>query len=290
MKRLREHQKKFFWIYNNYKYSDPISIETFYETALETSDKVKNIQERLDQIRFYEDIREKERSSILANFNFTKDEERILKWSSILAWWQDQRKKANLIADYWLNEFLKKIGERYNYSLIELQHTDFNEILGLLEGKKISKSVIKTRMKECFHYILPDGSIGLIEGKEATKIKNKLLVTKDETDLWELRGLSGSLGIAHGKVRIIRNPKTESIEKGDILVAGMTRPDYLPLMKKAAAIVTDEGGITCHAAIIARELGIPCVISTKKATSILRDGQEVTVNANHGIVRIPKGE
>ena len=78
------------------------------------------------------------------------------------------------------------------------------------------------------------------------------------------------------------------VKKGDILVAVMTRPDYLPAMKRAAAIVTDEGGVTCHAAILSRELGIPCIIGTKIATKVLKDGQLVEVNANHSWVKIIK--
>jgi pyruvate, water dikinase len=73
---------------------------------------------------------------------------------------------------------------------------------------------------------------------------------------------------------------------GDVLVTGMTRPEFVPLMKLASAIVTDEGGITCHAAIVSRELGKPCVIGTKNATKVLRDGMLIEVDAEKGIVRI----
>ncbi len=68
----------------------------------------------------------------------------------------------------------------------------------------------------------------------------------------------------------------------------MTRPDYIAGIKKAAAIITDEGGVTCHAAIVSRELGIPCIIGTKIATKVLKDGDQVDVNANHGIIKIIK--
>ena len=73
----------------------------------------------------------------------------------------------------------------------------------------------------------------------------------------------------------------------------MTTPDFVPAMGKAAAIVTDEGGITCHAAIISRELGIPCIVGTRIATKVLRDDDYVEVNANHGIIKhisMPKSE
>ena len=78
------------------------------------------------------------------------------------------------------------------------------------------------------------------------------------------------------------------LEIGDILVSPMTRPELMPAVKRAAAIVTDEGGITCHAAIVSRELGIPCIIGTKNATRILKDGDKVEVDANHGVVKILK--
>ena len=75
------------------------------------------------------------------------------------------------------------------------------------------------------------------------------------------------------------------MQKGEILVAIMTTPDFTPALKKAAAIVTDEGGVTCHAAIISRELGIPCVVGTRIATRTFKNGDILEVDANHGIVR-----
>ncbi|MEY2664432.1 MAG: hypothetical protein RIT04_240, partial [Candidatus Parcubacteria bacterium] len=80
----------------------------------------------------------------------------------------------------------------------------------------------------------------------------------------------------------------DSFEDGSVLVTSMTRPEFVPLMKKAIAIVTDEGGITCHAAIVSRELKKPCIIGTKVATQVLKDGDMVEVDANSGIVRILK--
>ena len=77
-------------------------------------------------------------------------------------------------------------------------------------------------------------------------------------------------------------------QEGQILVACMTQPEFVPAMKKAIAIITDEGGLTCHAAIISRELKKPCIISTKKATRVLKDGMKVEVNATEGYVKIFK--
>ena len=100
-----------------------------------------------------------------------------------------------------------------------------------------------------------------------------------------LRGLGAAPGSASGSVRLLGDPHdTAGFHDGDVLVAHMTTPDWVPLMRKAAAIVTDSGGMTCHAAIVSRELGIPCVAGTGDATKRLRNGEIVTVDATHGTV------
>ncbi len=98
-------------------------------------------------------------------------------------------------------------------------------------------------------------------------------------------GLSASRGTATGVVRILSLISDgDRLQPGDVLVTTMTKPDWLPLMRRAAAVVTDGGGITCHAAVVCRELGIPCVVGARDATSVLLDGQLVTVDAERGTV------
>jgi pyruvate,water dikinase len=100
-----------------------------------------------------------------------------------------------------------------------------------------------------------------------------------------LEGLGASPGIASGKVVIIRGQSDSGkVREGDILVAKMTNPDMVPAMRKVNAIVTDEGGMTCHAAIVSRELGTPAVVGTRKATSTLKNGQIVTIDGEKGLV------
>lgn len=100
-----------------------------------------------------------------------------------------------------------------------------------------------------------------------------------------LSGLAASPGLAGGRVRILGRPSDgDRLADGEVLVATMTNPDWLPTMRRAAGLVTDGGGMTCHAAIVARELRIPCVVGTRRATQLLRDGEEVTVDGSHGQV------
>lgn len=105
----------------------------------------------------------------------------------------------------------------------------------------------------------------------------------------QIKGNSAYPGKAQGLVRIIKNKESFRIFKdGEILVTSMTTPDFLPIMKKSIAFITDEGGITCHAAIVAREMKKPCIIGTKIATQVLKDGDMVEVDADNGVVRILK--
>ncbi len=119
------------------------------------------------------------------------------------------------------------------------------------------------------------GSSNNMEGDEETKTAGKQLT----------KGMAASPGRASGKVKILEEDMSLSeVKEGDIMVTSMTSPDMVPAMIRSAAIVTDEGGMTCHAAIVARELGIPCVVGTSNATKVLENGQIVTVDGSTGVI------
>ncbi len=102
-----------------------------------------------------------------------------------------------------------------------------------------------------------------------------------------IKGIAaGKRGFGIGIAKVVSNPQEAAkvMKKGDILVTDMTNPDYVPFMKLAGAIVTDKGGVTCHAAIVSRELGIPCVVGTEKATQVMVTGKEYTVDSKSGVV------
>jgi pyruvate,water dikinase len=108
----------------------------------------------------------------------------------------------------------------------------------------------------------------------------------------EVKGIvasKGKSGSVRGTARIVSDPhNTKGFNEGDILVASMTSPEYIYLMRKSSAIITDEGGLTSHAAIVSRELGVPCIVGTKVATKVLHDGDYVEVDANRGVVAVLK--
>lgn len=132
-------------------------------------------------------------------------------------------------------------------------------------------------------YIVQTRPITTLGGKNGRKKSDSPDIGLAQTPI--LQGSAASPGMGTGHVKIIKSPKEIGrVHEGDVLVSKMTSPDFVPAMKKASAIVTDEGGQTSHAAIVSRELGIPCVVGTKSATTKLKDGYVVTVDGTKGLV------
>jgi len=116
--------------------------------------------------------------------------------------------------------------------------------------------------------------------------KNTIAALMEEDRGETVTGNVAQPGVVEGIVKIINSQEDfEKFHDGNILVAAMTRPELMPVIRRAAGIITDEGGVTCHAAVISRELGIPCIIGTMNATAKLKDGDHVELNANSGEVR-----
>jgi len=133
------------------------------------------------------------------------------------------------------------------------------------------------------------GELYILQARPITTLRevdSEMGTSKKEEKLNVLaRGLAASPGIASGPVIVIRDMnEIARVTEGDIMVTGMTNPDMVPAMRKAAAVVTDEGGRTCHAAIVSRELGIPCIVGSKDGTAKLKEGTVVTVDATRGVV------
>ncbi len=129
------------------------------------------------------------------------------------------------------------------------------------------------------------GRTYLVQSRPITTLHTRAAEPGDAEQRTLVRGLAASSGRASGAVRILTSPDQGHLLKdGEVLVASMTSPDWVPAMRRAAALITDGGGLTCHAAIVSRELGVPCVVGTRNATTTLRDGEVVTVDGKRGEV------
>ncbi len=182
------------------------------------------------------------------------------------------------------SQISKVIGEKLSLEPHLVLCTTKKEMLTYLKnGKAPTVSILRERFlaavvvannkeQECF------------TGEKLKMIETSILTTQTTS---VIEGQTAYTGKVKGIVKIIFDVESESsnFNEGDILVAGMTRPEYLPLMKKAAAFVTDSGGILSHAAIVARELKKPCIIGTQIATKVLKNGDMVEVDAERGIVK-----
>ena len=214
-----------------------------------------------------------------------------LRFFQDLAVLRDERKRLNYIGLYGLMKILREVCRRQQINP-ELVNGLLPQQAGALFDGKITHEQLEHQLTEgVFQHISHEGEFRYafgVEGQNLWKEVSKV-VGASQTSISEVKGMVASRGHAKGIVRIIHDPHAEqahAMRDNDILVTSMTRPEFLPLMKKAAAIVTDEGGISCHAAIVARELGKPCIIGTRNATQVLHDGDLVEVDAEKGIVRI----
>jgi len=138
-----------------------------------------------------------------------------------------------------------------------------------------------------FEWAAEGGKVFLVQTRPVTVLYEKG-VEKEKAEIKVepiLKGLAACPGVATGVVKIIKDPsELDKIQKGDVLVTKMTNPDFVPAMKRATAIVTDEGGQTSHAAIVSRELGVVCVVGSREATKKLKDGDVITVHGTEGKV------
>jgi pyruvate,water dikinase len=152
---------------------------------------------------------------------------------------------------------------------------------------------LATRVEE--HYGAPQDTEWAIEDGEIFLVQSRPITTLERTTGGArsapeagavlVRGLGAAPGVVTGRVRTLRDPADgHALTAGEILVAPMTSPDWVPVIRRAAALVTDSGGMTCHAAIVSRELGVPCIVGTRRATEVLRDGMMVTVDGGRGAV------
>ncbi len=152
-------------------------------------------------------------------------------------------------------------------------------------GKKLEDHYGKPQDIE---WAVENGEVFIVQTRAVTTFKphaEEQVTANEEKGKILLKGETASAGVYSGKVKIIHNMSDlGKIEKGDILVTAMTTPDMVPGMQRAGAIVTNDGGMTCHAAIVSREMGTPCIVGTEHATDVLKDGEIITVHASQGIV------
>lgn len=264
--------------------------ETHYSAEVRELVKkpLAELQKSWKELQEYSKIRNRDLKGVVRQYRIqSKDLQIFIDFGLAL----DARNEAEYIMSlcgYGLIPMYTEIAKRLFLSIKQVRHLTYEETIAALQGKI---DPIETLAKK-----------GKIIGWvfDRTMTKKKYLYPKEATTFFsylakhsknlqgnnEAKGMCGSPGKAVGKARILHYPKDGiKVKDGDILIVHVTTVDYLPAMKKAAAYVTEVGGLTCHAAVVAREFGVPCVVGLKNATRNFKDGQYVEVDANGGTVK-----
>jgi len=286
-KLLQQHQKNYFWIHNNYVTATILDTAYFGQEVDKLFSLGMDLKKEIEKIENTPKINLKKKQDLMKKLKIHSEVFLLMTISEDFTYWQDERKKSTFWSAHYGTLILNEIGKRLGIPEIELKYMSPREVSSVFKQKPLRAELQQRMANTAFYWDLE--GYDCITGSNADMVKKKIIGDITLSDVDDFRGLTASMGKASGMVKVLKSStEMAKVQQGDILVAVMTRPDYIPAMKKAAAIVTDEGGVTCHAAIVARELGIPCIIGTKIATKILKDGMKVEVNANHGWVKILK--
>ncbi len=278
---LHEHAKKFEYIpLYDYDY-EPYSLAYFKKRLdeLNTDPNAKNhIAEKEKNVK----QNAKKLEQLLSTPIINEKEKLRLRMLNALFNHKDQRSHYRSIDSYMGKKIYDELASRVKLSLSNLLFLTDEEITEKLNNP--NKQIDLEPRRKGYALIVEHGRVELLTGKSMQDYLKKNLFEEMKN---QITGLSVTPGFVKGVARVILHPSEISkIQQNDILVTPMTRPDYVSFMKKCAAIVTDEGGMLCHAAIVSRELNIPCVVGTKTATSIIKDGDMIEVDANKGVVKI----
>lgn len=284
---IKKHAEKFFWIENSYLKGIKLKTDYFLKKIQRYFKENINLEEKIKELRNIVRNYQRRKKILIKKLELDQETIKLIKWIEFFGYLHDQRKRVMMEAHYYITLILKEIGRRLKLTLKEMYYVDHHQLEEMILKKKFDKKIIKERMKICAYLIWPK-RYKILTGKKAEKW-HKILLGERKRVIGEIKGVSASSGVVIGKAKIVEDIRDgDKIKKGDILVTGMTRPHWMPFIKKVAGIVTDEGGITCHAAIISRELGLPCIIATKVATKVLRDGNLIEIDTNHNRVKILK--
>lgn len=228
---------------------------------------------------------------LIKQLNMPKNLQKIYEMAADVTFLKGYRKDSCYYAFFALDKILREVSRRTGLKLFDihmLTHLEVEDLL--LHNKKVEAEEFERRKKHAV-VILKDGALSVLSGDAADEfIKGKNIKKEDLTiSADSFKGTCACSGFAKGVVRVVNKPEEmHKMNQGDIMVSHTTFPSLVPAMKKAAAIVTEDGGITCHAAIVARELKTPCVTGIKVITQVVKDGDVVEVDADAGVVKIVK--
>ena len=282
---LVRYAERWHWVENSYFETKKLPAGYFAEKVRALAPA--EARRKLTEIENYLRETKQKKAEICTRFKLPPE---IAELSSILShsiWWQDHRKGLAWWAADTIDILSRVAEKKFKISFGSILMYTANEWTELFARQKIvADSVIKERSTLTIFDCTSDGVIEY-RGKEAEKILGVFEDEKNASYVAQIiKGTAVSKGRATGRVCVLLSPRNlDKMQDGNVLVTAMTSPDFIVAMRRASAVVTDVGGLMSHAAIISRELRVPCIVGTKIATKVLKDGDLVEVDASSGVVK-----
>ncbi len=285
---LEKHTQKYCWVY--YVYMGPaFNLDQFLDFIRDYLRKHINPSEKIAEIYTNAAKIKQKKIEYLGVLKPTEFDRAILELAGLIVWSKPRRKDYQSKSYYHIEKLLREIARRLTLTLDQARSAPYDILINGLSGYEIDVHTMNDI--KSFHVCIPsdDGKVITLVGNEAQKFSESIQRKNNSQNYENIRELQGTIacpGIVTGTVKIVNTPTDMTkMEYGDILISTATTPSIVAAMKKASAIVTDEGGLTCHASIVSRELNIPCVVGTKCATKVFKDGDTVEVNTEKGIIK-----
>jgi len=286
---FNKHVEEFAFIPMYDMYYEPYDKEYFNKRVEETrrSSSKELIKNEIADIKMRYKKRVEFNKHILKKYDSDKTIKYLLQFFIGYSYLKDLKPYTRDKGSYHYRPIFVEVAKRVNRTLYQTLFMDTEELRSALLGQStVSAKELDKRSKNSV-YFSRDAEIVCSYDPDVLKKVDGFL--KPEASIGEIKGTKAFGGFVTGIISLILSTADfGKFKKGSVLVASATRPDFVPIMKNATAIITDEGGILSHAAIVSRELGIPCIVGTKIATKILKDGMMVEVDADRGVVKILK--
>ena len=287
--KIERYIKKYFWFKTDFCRTRKITLKSLLKeisSEMKKNKKTLILKEFKNIDRNFKKI-SNQKSKLLANLKLNKEDRKDIRFAQLTTHWFDDRKLGTMVQFHYIFSFLEDVAKRYNLKYHDLATYTVDEVENLLNKKKrVSKKNIADRNEGVFFVYDNSKKAKMFYGKEGKNMFKTAIYVKKQKEIKGQVACAGEVKEIKGKVRIVYNPAKDKFNKGEILVSSMTRIEFLPYMRKAKAIITNEGGIACHAAIVSRELNIPCIIGTKIATKVLESGDRVIMDMVKGEIEM----
>ena len=284
-KKFRKHVKEFAYLI--YVYEGPAATEEFFiDIIRDWARRGLSPQKEAARLKKQALKQQQKQEFYTRQLKLTANERRLVYLGRETTFIKPYRRFLQSQAYYLFEPVLVEIANRLDLSIRQIRYLLPQEVKKALFGGKVNINELNRRVNYCV-YINRHNKIRILTGTVARKFwQTRVEKEKVPPHVKELVGTTASPGKAQGRVCVVNMPEDMvNMKRGNILVSSATSPNLMPAIRQAAAIVTDEGGLTSHAAIVSRELDIPCVIGTKIATQVLKDGDKVEVDAARGVIR-----